>query len=138
MNNRSTFGFAGAALLAVGTFLPLVSLPIVGSLTYFNNGQGDGVLVLVLALLSALIVAARRFRALWLTGLASLVLIGYSFVNMSWAMAQMQLELADNPFRGLATAQMQWGWAVLVLGAILLLAAASRPAPAPISPEAAA
>jgi hypothetical protein len=41
----------------------------------------------------------------------------------------MNAKLADNPFRGLADAaveaiQLQWGWAVLVLGASMLIAAA--------------
>src|SRR5690242_554964 len=125
MDKRQTIGLAGVAALAVGVFVPLVSLPIVGSLTYFNNGKGDGMLVLGLAVISALIVLARRYRALWLTGLASLGLIGYSFVNITQALAAMERDLASNPFRGLANAQMQWGWALLVIGAILLLAAAA-------------
>jgi hypothetical protein len=124
MDKRQTIGLAGVAALAVGVFVPLVSMPIVGSLTYFNNGKGDGIFVLALAVISALIVLARRYRALWLTGLASLGLIGYSFVNITRALAAMERELASNPFRGLANAQMQWGWALLVIGAMLLLVAA--------------
>jgi hypothetical protein len=65
------------------------------------------------------------YHALWLTGLASLALIGYSFMRISSALASLERELADNPFRGLANAQMQWGWALLGIGAILLLAAAA-------------
>jgi hypothetical protein len=125
MDKRQTIGLAGVAALAIGVFVPLVSLPIVGSLTYFNNGKGDGILVLALAVISALIVLTKRYRALWLTGLASLGLIGYSFVNIAQALAGLERELAGNPFRGLANAQMQWGWALLVIGAILLLAAAA-------------
>lgn len=131
MSNRQTLGFAGAALLAIGAFLPLVSVPIVGSITYINTGQGDGMIVLGLAAISLLIVFARRFRALWITGLASLALLGYSFMNLRAAMALLELQLADNPFRGLANIQLQWGWAVLLLGIMLLLAAAARREPAP-------
>jgi hypothetical protein len=51
----------------------------------------------------------------------------------------MSPELADNPFRGIAEAmagsvQLQWGWAVLVVGSVLLLVAAfSRDAMVPES-----
>lgn len=125
MSKRQLTGLAGAGALAIGVFVPLVSMPIVGSLTYFNNGSGDGVIVLALAAISTLLVIARRYRALWLTGLASLALIGYSFMRMSSALANVERELAGNPFRGLANAQMQWGWALLGIGALLLLAAAA-------------
>jgi hypothetical protein len=64
MDKRQTIGLAGVAALAIGVFVPLVSLPIVGSLTYFNNGKGDGIIVLALAVISALIVLAKRYRAL--------------------------------------------------------------------------
>jgi hypothetical protein len=46
-------------------------------------------------------------------------------VNITRALAGLERELAGNPFRGLANAQMQWGWALLIIGAILLLAAAA-------------
>ena len=43
---------------------------------------------------------------------------------------QVQTDLKDNPFRGLAdiavqSIQLQWGWAVLVIGVVLLVAAAA-------------
>jgi len=39
----------GSILLAFGVFAPLVSIPMLGHLNYFRNGQGDGVIVLILA-----------------------------------------------------------------------------------------
>lgn len=135
MQQRTTIGFTGTALLAVGAFLPLVSLPIVGSITSVNNGQGDGMLVLVLAAISGLLVAAKRFRGLWLTGLVSLALIGFTFLRIQSMLTQLQIQLADNPFRGLMNVQLQWGWAVLILGVALLLAAAGmRVQTTPIQP----
>ena len=66
--------------------------------------------------------------------LASLALIGYTFLNMVQALAAMESKLADNPFRGLASAQMQWGWALLAIGSLLLIAAAVlRPSTHPTS-----
>lgn len=136
MNKRQILGFAGAGLLAIGVFAPLISIPIAGSINYFNNGSGDGVIVLVLAIISAFLVAIRRYRVLWVTGLACLGLIGFSFMNISSSLAEFEREMADNPFRGLANVQMQWGWMVLVTGAVLLLAAAASKGAAPQQPPA--
>jgi hypothetical protein len=49
--------------------------------------------------------------------------------------AQMQEKLSNNPFKGIAdvamqSVQIQWGWAVLVVGAVLLIAAAAVREPA--------
>ena len=71
----SIFGVVGSGLMAIGVFLPLVRLPVVGTLSYFANGQGDGVLVLVLAILSVLLVLRGAHQWLWLTGGPCLVLV---------------------------------------------------------------
>jgi hypothetical protein len=49
---------------------------------------------------------------------------------MSQATTQLDTELKDNPFRGLAdlavqSVQLQWGWAVLVIGIVFLIVAAA-------------
>ena len=46
--------------MAIGVFLPLLSMPIVGSINYFQNGRGDGVIVLVLA--AILLCSSKRRR----------------------------------------------------------------------------
>jgi hypothetical protein len=133
IDGRTLVGLSGAVLLFVGAFLPIVSLPIVGSVNYFNNGQGDGIIIVGLALISALLILIRRYRGLWATGGLSLLMLGYTFYTLTAriadARASMESQLAGNPFIGLAQAamqsvQLQWGWAVLVLGAVLLLATA--------------
>src|SRR5215472_13360027 len=45
----------GNLLLFVGVFLPTVSIPIVRSLSYFNNGKGDRTTVLILAVISIIL-----------------------------------------------------------------------------------
>jgi hypothetical protein len=129
--NRQVVGFIGAAALGLGVFMPLVSMPIVGTINYFNNGRGDGIIVLVLALVAALLVGIKRYGWLWIVALASLGLIGYSYMNVSASITLMkvQLELEKNPFAGLVNVQMQWGWGVLLLGVILLCVAAGMREP---------
>jgi len=102
-----------------------------GNMNYFQNGKGDGTIVLVLAVVSLVLVMAKKYRGLWFTGLSSLTVMAFSFINfqmkMSEISAQMETELVGNPFRGLGdvamqSVQLQWGWALLVVGAGLLIA----------------
>ena len=129
MNTKQMLGLIGSVVLFVGVFAPIVSVPIMGNINYFQNGQGDGTIILVLAVVSFILVLMEKYRALWFTGSASLAVMLFTLINfqakMSQFKADMELELADNPFRGLAdmaisSIQLQWGWALLVVGAALV------------------
>lgn len=133
MSSRQIVALAGAVLLAFGVFAPLVSIPIAGTMNYFANGRGDGIIVLTMAGVTALLALMRMFGGLWVTGLISAGTIAFTFYNFqskfSQMKAEMEQQLAGNPFRGLADAalnsvQMQWGWAILALGTLLILVAA--------------
>lgn len=105
-----------------------------GNVNYFQNGKGDGTIVLVLAVMSIILVLAKKFKMLWFTGLGSMAVMAITFINfqmkMSDAKAKMETELAGNPFKGLAdmamqSVQLQWGWALLIVGAALVIASAA-------------
>jgi uncharacterized paraquat-inducible protein A len=124
-------GLAGSAMLVFGVFTPLVNLPIVGGISYINNGRGDGVFVLILGIASVILSVSRAFRGLFVTGGLTLAVTCFTFFNMQSrlgeARAQAERSLAGNPFRGIGDAllesvQMSWGWGVLLVGALLLLA----------------
>jgi len=134
MNTKQLLGLAGSIILFVGVFAPIVSVPIMGNMNYFQNGKGDGTIVLVLAVISFVLVLAEKHEGLWFTGLGSLAMMLFTFINfqskMSQAKAEMESQLADNPFRGLAdmamqSVQLQWGWALLIVGAAMLIASAA-------------
>jgi Ca2+/Na+ antiporter len=134
MTNRQLLGILGSAILFIGVFMPIVKLPVVGEMNYFHNGRGDGVIVLALAVTSFVLVLIRWYRQIWITSLGSAAVLAFTFFNfqskMSQATRQMETELKDNPFRGLAdlgvqSVQLQWGWAVLVIGIVLLIAVAA-------------
>ncbi|NJO59290.1 MAG: hypothetical protein HC836_13540 [Richelia sp. RM2_1_2] len=121
---------AGAVLLAIGVFCPIISAPIIGTLNYFHNGNGDGVILLILSAISIFLVLKHEFRYLWWTGLASLGVTILGFLGFQWKLSEikssMESELEGNPFRGLADAtvnsiQLQWGWVVILLGIGLIL-----------------
>jgi len=131
---KQKLGLIGALVLFVGVFMPVLHVPIVGNINYFQNGKGDGTIILILALISSGLLIRGKFEALWYTGLSSIGVMGFTLINfqmkMSKVKAQMETDLADNPFRELADltidlVQFQWGWSVLVVGAVLLMASAA-------------
>ena len=134
MNTKQILGLIGSVVLFIGVFTPIVSVPIMGNMTYFQNGQGDGMIILVFAVISLILVLMEKYKALWVTGSASLAVMLLTLFNFQTKMSQfkadMELELADNPFRGLAdmaisSVQLQWGWALLVAGAVLVIVSAA-------------
>ena len=133
-NRKRLLGFAGSVISFIGVFTPIVNLPFVGGVNYFHNGSGDGVIVLFLACISFFLTLTNRFRGLWFTGGASLALMLFTFVSFQTRLSQvksdMKTQLAGNPFRGIAdvamqSVQLEWGWAVLVVGAGLVVASAA-------------
>lgn len=131
---KQMLGLAGSILLVIGVFSPIVSAPIMGNMNYIQNGRGEGIIVLVLAATSFVLTLTKRYKGLWLTGVGSLGVMLFTFINIQSKMSQINADLggqlAGNPFRGLAdmvvqSVQLQWGWAFLIIGAALLIASAS-------------
>lgn len=134
INKRQALGLAGSLILFLGVFMPIIRAPIVGSLNYFQNGKGDGTIVLILAVISFILVLQKKYKGLWFTGLGSLGMLLFTFINFQRGLAQMQAqlqrELTDNLFAGLGelalrSVQLQWGWAFLVIGTVLVIATAA-------------
>ncbi len=134
LEKKKLMGFTGSIILFVGVFTPIVSIPIIGNVNYFQNGKGDGVIVLILAVISFILTLTKKYKFLWLTGLSSLVALSITFiefqVKMYKASSQLESELAENPFKGLAdvamkSVQLQWGWAIMIVGVGLIIAAAA-------------
>jgi hypothetical protein len=132
MNTQKLLGFSGSAVLALGAFLPIVSLPIVGSINYFNNGQGDGIFIVLLAAIASVLTFLGQYKFLWIPGAVSLILLLFTLTRFIQVLNDAQSELTDslagNPFAGLAegliaSVQLQWGWMVLFLGSIAIVSA---------------
>lgn len=127
-------GILGSIILFLGVFTPIISAPIIGTLNYFHNGQGDGVILLLLSVISCILVFKEQYKFLWWTGTASFGVIIIGLINFLTRLHQLQShieeELSGNQFRGLADAavqsvQLQWGWILLILGTGLIVAAAA-------------
>jgi hypothetical protein len=132
MNTQKILGLSGSAVLALGAFMPIVSLPIIGSINYFNNGQGDGIFIVLLAAVAAVLTFFGQYKFLWIPGGASLVLLVITLTRFIQLVNDAQSEITDslagNPFAGLAeglmaSVQLQWGWMLLFLGSIAIVSA---------------
>lgn len=123
-------GLVGSGLLFLGAFMPVVRMPIVGSINYVNNGEGDGVFIVAVAVIAMVSALAGWGLLLGTMGLVSAALMTYSVISFlglrSESVADLQEELVDNPFAGLGEAmiqsvQLEWGWGVLFLGAAFVM-----------------
>lgn len=132
MSNRQLAILANG-IMAFGVFCPIVTVPFLGGQNFFQNGEGDGVVVIGLAAIGFLCIFRNWFRALFVTGGLSLLVCIYTFINLLTRLNsirdKMHTDLKDNPFAGLAYAavqsvQIQWGWILLVGGAVTLMVAA--------------
>ncbi len=130
---KQTVGLIGSILLIIGSFAPIAKIPFSGDLVYFQNGQGDRMIVLGFGMISLISVLLKKYKFLIFTGPASVVIIAFLFFNLqnniSKIHAQLNQELQGNPFKESANTminsiQIQWGFAVLILGAVLLVISA--------------
>jgi hypothetical protein len=130
ISKRQILGFVGCVLMVVGIFLPVLSFPLVGSTNYFQNGNEGAIAVGILAAVSLVLIWLTKFSALWFTGTGALGTVAFSFLmlvfRISAMKAEMQKDLDGNPFAGIGALamqgiQIQWGWAVLIIGATLVV-----------------
>jgi hypothetical protein len=120
----------GAAVTIVGLFLPIVSVPILGSVNMLlpAGGIGDGIFVLVFAVIAAALALLGHVRhAVW-PAIGALGFICYKFFELKGAVDQGAATIAATPgaaeyaeSMGGTTQMNMLGWAVLGIGALLML-----------------
>jgi hypothetical protein len=139
---RQQVAYAGAGLLFVSLFAPLISVPIWGPVTFVRFARGIPGIMMILAVVLATVFAARRSFQ-WLlvpAGLtaSALAWVGWAFVEMKRSMQSRPISrgATDDLFtsgleaitRGMTEAvQIQWGFGVALLGALLLVVLAFSP-----------
>jgi hypothetical protein len=119
--NPKIAGIAGAALVILGTFCPIISAPIVGSHSAFGTGCGFGVPLVVLGAISMFLLHRDKVRAAAMVGVGMAGILGFFFFRALMLIDSMKQELP-----GMLTdaIQLQWGWPIMALGAGLLVTSA--------------
>jgi len=122
----------------VGLFLPIIHSPNMGSLNYVDyitETEISGLIMLFLLLTSIGLVIAQKYKGLLFIGIASIGVMVFTLIQLqvliSNAKSGIYTEISTNPFIGLVDIyedlfQLQWGLAVLLVGAILLIMSANK------------
>jgi len=125
-------GLIGAGMIIGGVFSPILRGPIIGRFTYLEFSRGEAIVVTAFALIAAFLVLVRRPGMVWLMGTGALATSAYSFIRIQVSLsgsAPMGLKnLFNSPFEGINqlarhAMQIDWGWGLLLGGAILVIAA---------------
>ena len=82
METRQIVGLTGALLLFIGVFTPIVSIPTVGYINYFEEENIAGTVILTLAVTSFLLLLAKQYRALWATSVTALSVLLFTFIRL--------------------------------------------------------
>ena len=128
--NAKTLSFIGAGLLALSVFMPIISVPIVGSITLISGATEYGVIILLLAAAGGVLAYLGHTKHVIWPGAIAALLLTYGLIRYWMAKSEMRsgldAEMKDNPFGGLAEAfvdavQLQIGWVPIAVGAGLLI-----------------
>jgi hypothetical protein len=131
MNAKQITAIVGSIALALGCFLPVIHLPIVGDFTFFNNGSGDGLIVLILAFVA---LACAFFRPAIIVsaimGWLSAGFVAFSFYHYLQQVSKVQTRFGDNILGQFFTHSVQLGaaWPFLIGGTIALIVSGFLPA----------
>lgn len=141
--DKKILALVGVVVLIIGVFLPIVSqggTSISLLLPGEGNGLGDGIWVVVLALVAGGLALVGQVRHVIWPALLALALIGYDFFKIKSGMDELVERAGGSEFGGGWTDGLQLnylGWAVMCIGALVLLVAGimawtgTRPAAAP-------
>lgn len=124
MKKNQIIGSIGVALLAIGVFLPMITLPLIGSVNYYSNGQGDGILILGVVIVSVILLIMKKMKGLIITGILSFVMVAFTFFQLKSNLNQLLYgDEMGELFSEFIKIDYGIGWIVLVIGSILLLVA---------------
>jgi NADH:ubiquinone oxidoreductase subunit H len=130
-NLAKIIALVGAAILAVGVFLPVVQVPKRGAMTLMDL-ESAGVIILVLAAIAAGVALIGWTRhAVW-PGIGALGLLAYAYQRTNAEIAQSRARLSggigEDPLAALrdlaaSNSRVDYGWSVLAVGALIVVVA---------------
>jgi len=129
-SKQQLVGLVGSVVLLLGIFLPIVSMPIAGSISVFSSGRVDGYVLLGLTIISLILAFINNLKPLRITGGVSLLIVLFDFIYLLYKLNSIKGDMSDklkgNPFGGVAeammsTVQIQYGWVFLFIGSLLLV-----------------
>ena len=126
MSTKQIVGIIGASVVFVGCFLPIATLPIVGSFSYLfspRGGLGDGILVAALALVGLFAAVRGKSTLLLIASVFAAIVLGATVFRLSGILNEFQ---SEDGLAGaiLSTVRIGSGVAVMTLGLVAMFVAA--------------
>ena len=109
---KQLLGIIGSVILLVGLFTPFINTTLMGrtvNMNYFQYWKFDGNIILFLAAVSLLLALLKIFKGLWFAGVICMIILVSDFITI----------------QGLSRIQIQWGWILLIIGTVLVVASAA-------------
>ena len=125
MQNNKLVALIGAAAVIIGVFSPLINIPFFGAISYASQKQGEGFLMIGGALAAALL--CYLLNLFWpsvVTGILVLADVLLTLINLHHISGEMgdSSNLLIKAFAN--TLSPSWGFALLLIGGILLIVSA--------------
>jgi hypothetical protein len=130
---QKALAVAGSLLLVIAPFAPFISAPIFGRITLFQQGKGDGAILLIIALVALGFSVFGRYGFLWVSGALGLFEMG----NLFWFFYNRLPDVIESYKRQnngsvfgsigeitLSNVDPDWGAMVLLLGTVTTLGVA--------------
>ena len=117
-------GIAGAAVMAIGGFCPLLRVPVMGNWNYFDVDLRLASAFYILVLIGFIGAFLQKPALLKFTGWAALFLVALSLAGIDFKVHDTFHFIRFKKLISLAagTVKYKWGWYVIVAGALLLIA----------------
>jgi hypothetical protein len=130
MSNLQILGLIGIVLLIIGLFIPLVKVPLVGGISFYDRNTTESMVVIGFAAISLILILAKRRWLLRITSLAIITLV--SSVGIQTIRRLLSTKSTAEKIIGEKLTQkltnvaiehvhIYWGIAFLLVGAILIL-----------------
>lgn len=113
----------GWGLVVVGSFLPLVKIPIIGSWNYWDADHTLAIICWAISALALVGILFNKTKMVRVSALLLLVLFGFTLGAIKFKSSDYFRFIPFNGLKELAagTIKFGWGWLVEFLGTLILL-----------------
>ncbi len=123
--NMKNIQLLGLILVVVGSFLPLVHVPIIGNWNYWKLDHYLAITCWILAACAVFGIVNRNAKMVRVFGFLLIILFGFTLVAVK---VQSLDYFSFIPFKSwretfAGVVRLKWGWAVEFLGAFLMIVA---------------
>jgi small-conductance mechanosensitive channel len=125
-------GLSGSIILVYGLFVPIMTTPTSGTISCFENciryGDTYSIAIIILIVATFILLFTERYLWLWFTGLGLLGIIVFRLIALTVKMAESTMQLTRGTGSwdiALKPNRVEWGWGLLVTGAMLIIVTAT-------------